>query len=131
MSGNILRRRPAILFAMLVSALLFTSGLPSMSDAQNFSPQPPQVVPESTVGYSVDGPRLVISIKPGEKLVLHSSPKNLGINLKGKTVVVKDANFNVVPFDTIALNDKVTVWRKDDKVYIQIAPKPTTEPVPH
>ncbi len=129
MSGNILRRRPAILFAMLLVALLLTTTIPCRA-TESGKPQPPQVVPESTVGYEIDGPRLVISIKPGEQLVLHSSPKNLGINLKDKTVVVKDANFNVVPFDTIALKDQVTVWRKDDKVYIQIAPKPTTEPVP-
>lgn len=127
MSGNIFRRRPAIVFAMIVTALLFTSIIPC-SGAEKVAVDGYLVVGESTVGYAVDGIKPVVSIKPNEKLVLGSAPKNIAVDLTGKTVVVKDSNLNVVPFDTLGLRDMVTVWRKDKKVFIVIAPKSTTDP---
>lgn len=130
MTGRVPRPSSVSIFAALLTALLLTAGIPCRA-TETGTPQPPQVVPESTVGYKIDGPRQVISIKPGEELILGSAPRNIGIDLKGKTVVVKDANLNVVSFDSIALRDKVTVWRKDDKVYIRIAPKPSADMPPN
>lgn len=127
MFGKIFRSSPFNLCAVVLIAFFFTSTVPC-SGAERAEVDGSLVVGESTVGYAIEGPRPVISIKPGEKLVLGAAPKNIPIDLKDKTVVVKDANLNVVSFDTLALRDNVTVYRKDKKVYIHIVPKPKELP---
>lgn len=127
MSGMIVRSNPSRLCAFILLTLLFASIIPC-SGAEREAVDGSLVVGGSTVGYAIDGPRPVVSIKPKEQLILGSAPKNIGIDLKGKTVVVKDAGLNTVSFETIALRDQVTVWRKDNKVFIVIAPKPTKDP---
>ncbi|MEW6141119.1 MAG: hypothetical protein AB1733_23085 [Thermodesulfobacteriota bacterium] len=72
-------------------------------------------------GYAPMGPILVDAIT-ANTLVLYSQPKNTSVNLKGKTVSVKDQSNNPLTLASVTKGTRVYVLQKAKEVIIVVLP---------
>ncbi|HMK37171.1 MAG TPA: hypothetical protein VK463_19010 [Desulfomonilaceae bacterium] len=87
----------------------------------------PDLTPYFVKRYWIAGPVPVLEIKNG-KMIFASSPKNLVLELKGKTLRAQDAHAHEISVNSIVPGNQVYVLQLKDKVVLIKIPVSSGKP---